>query len=476
MAHTEDTHTKDEKQLSCDQLLLELGKLYPTTKTSHIPESLLLAIKSMNKRAVSSHSHSQQLHDFCTMKEREKKLSIVAQKVPNDILPKHFTAFLYDVKVRSHGPDDKIYNENADIRSHIPRGITLMSLQEIDKEKSLDVVLYANKKFTGGVGDEDHIQPQNNEIWQNYCLANIDKADTVVAMNKLNGEAAHLSGRFIDGQFYIITGSKNVHMLLRCKEDILKYTRERYKVAKTVATAVWEFLFQMKANHRQILFNLLHHTHGTLIFELLQPKNQHIVNLSHLKNPELNFICVTPTLLNDVETSLTALPPHYTLDLFASLGCKVASYEIIEKSTVDKYNENSRSLEDKEGHVLYYILKTNGYENTIGMAKVKTIWYVMLRALREKVVSYYSPGQKPKGRTLDDMIFATHQRFTSIQDWLKFNDEYLREWREISQIFIMWLDKEVNTNTIIVTNIKPQFPIIIKEFLLAKGIALPMIK
>ena len=153
---------------------------------------------------------------------KEKKLRIVTQPVPDGILPKEYTANLYDVKVGGHGPDDKIYNENADIRSHIPRGITLMSLQEIDKEKSLDVVLYANKKFTGGVGDEDHIQPQNNEIWQNYCLANIDKADKVVAMNKLNGEAAHLSGRFIDGKFYIITGSKNVwHVLWRLLKGIV---------------------------------------------------------------------------------------------------------------------------------------------------------------------------------------------------------------------------------------------------------------
>ena len=70
-------------------------------------------------------------------------------------------------------------------------------------------------------------QPENNEIWHSYCLNNTDEADKVVVMDKLNGEAAHLSGRFIDGKFYIITGSKNVHMIIGCESDIGKYEGDR---------------------------------------------------------------------------------------------------------------------------------------------------------------------------------------------------------------------------------------------------------
>ena len=51
---------------------------------------------------------------------------------------------------------------------------------------------------------------------------------TMIVSEKLDGEAAHFSGRFIDGKFYIITGSKNVHMLISCEEDIEKYEGLRY--------------------------------------------------------------------------------------------------------------------------------------------------------------------------------------------------------------------------------------------------------
>ena len=484
MAYIEDNCIKYEKQLSCDQLLLEMEELYPTPKTIYMPDSLALSVKTMNIRALSSCMYSKQVIDFSQMKVREKKLSIVTQDVPEGILPKHFTAKLYDIRVKSKGPDDKIYSENADIRKYIPRGTTLMSLKEDDNEEVLDVVLYANKKFSGRIGDEDEVQPQNNEIWQKYCLMNIDNADTVVVMDKLNGEAAHLSGRFIDGKFYIITGSKNVHMLLSSEEDIVKYTGERYKVAIIIAKAVWELLVQMDQKCRKILFNLLHHTKCTLIFEILQPENQHIVNLAHLNKNELIFIYITPTFSNDYEisltndsaTSLTALPPHHALDFFSALGCKTASYEIVEKDSVDEYNKHLRSLEEKEGHVLYYILKTDGHENTIGMVKVKTFWYVILRALREKVVFCFNTGKKSKGWSLEDLILATHRRFKDIQDWLKFDNQYLDEWIKVSRLFIQWLNTEVNNNRIIGADIRPKFPIILKNFQTVTEIAIPVFK
>lgn len=38
--------------------------------------------------------------------------------------------------------------------------------------------------------------------------------------------------RYINEQFYIITGSKNVHLIIRKREDIDQYEGDRYNVAK----------------------------------------------------------------------------------------------------------------------------------------------------------------------------------------------------------------------------------------------------
>lgn len=42
--------------------------------------------------------------------------------------------------------------------------------------------------------------------------------------------------RYINGEFYIVTGSKNVHMLIRNKDDIKKYEGDRYRVASVSIT------------------------------------------------------------------------------------------------------------------------------------------------------------------------------------------------------------------------------------------------
>ena len=66
---------------------------------------------------------------------------------------------------------------------------------ELDKGKYFDLVIYANKKFSGGVGDEDEYQPDDNEDWKKFCLQDLNTASKVVAISKVNGEAAHISGR-----------------------------------------------------------------------------------------------------------------------------------------------------------------------------------------------------------------------------------------------------------------------------------------
>ena len=83
----------------------------------------------------------------------------------------------------------------------------------MNDDVNMDVAIYANKKFKG-------YDPK----CMSYCLLdNNTLADKIIAMEKLNGEAAHFSGRYIDDKFYIITGSKNVHLLICGEEDIEKY-------------------------------------------------------------------------------------------------------------------------------------------------------------------------------------------------------------------------------------------------------------
>ena len=53
--------------------------------------------------------------------------------------------------------------------------------------------------------------------WKNYFLKDINETKNVLSLNKANGESAHLACRWLDGQFLIFAGSKNVHLAFRDK-------------------------------------------------------------------------------------------------------------------------------------------------------------------------------------------------------------------------------------------------------------------
>ena len=113
-------------------------------------------------------------------------VKVTPWEVPPGILPPGYTGKLHDVKVgsndkRSHGPDDKIYNSNPEIRDKVARGNTVLELHNsADNKTEHDMVVFALKKFTGGMGDEDEEQPENDLVWQRYFLKPLDQVRTTV--------------------------------------------------------------------------------------------------------------------------------------------------------------------------------------------------------------------------------------------------------------------------------------------------------
>lgn len=82
-----------------------------------------------------------------------------------------------------------------------------------------------------------------------------------------------------------------------------------------------------------------------------------------------------------------------------------------------------RRSKNSEGYVLYYLIGNR----TIGLAKVKTVWYVMLRALRENVHRAFN--NKRMVKPLSEWIAPTKTRFEQIQKWLGFCYGCLDKWK-----------------------------------------------
>ena len=157
---------------------------------------------------------------------------------------------------------------------------------------------------------------RNKNDWKNYFLKDIKTTTSLVSMEKANGEAAHFSCRYIDGDFLICAGSKNVHLVFRRPDQIDQYySEERYSYARKISHDVWKNLERLDAELRNILLSFLCWTKLTIIFEILIPTSQHVVDLSYLKEPLLMFITFTESKLYEKPTSLCCMPPELSIEI-----------------------------------------------------------------------------------------------------------------------------------------------------------------
>ena len=75
---------------------------------------------------------------------------------------------------------------------------------------------------------------RNNSDWKNYFLKDIEQTKYVISLQKANGEAAHMSCRFINNEFLICAGSKNVHIVFKKYDDLFEYKEPRFQFAKII--------------------------------------------------------------------------------------------------------------------------------------------------------------------------------------------------------------------------------------------------
>ena len=98
--------------------------------------------------------------------------------------------------------------------------------------------------------------------------------------------------------------------------------------------------------------------------------------------------------------------------------------------------------------------------------KKKTIWYVILRAIREKARPMLTEWEKKHKINLTETIEKINRRLKAIQKWLRFSDEVLDRWTVLAGKFFQWLMEEAKRRTITRSDIADAYPIIWSKFLL----------
>lgn len=223
--------------------------------------------------------------------------------------------------------------------------------------------------------------------------------------------------------------------------------------------------------------------HLTANFEMLDANDQHIELLTNDK-PIVRFITFTPPFSSELASQnyLCLYPLHavrvakhfdiptITCDTFTLTGDKTERNSIFEKIQND-----IRQDFGNEGKVLYFVSE----REVIGLLKKKTVWYILLRALREKFKLYAdfltrkSSGKQTRNQTLkqeqEHVDKLIRKRIGEIQKWLGFSDETKDAWIDIGLKASFWVVDNLTKRTLQTDSLRFQFPVVWARFLQETG-------
>ena len=300
----------------------------------------------------------------------DKNVSHVVTTISESILPGGWK--LVDIKVSpgKGGSDDEIYSTNSFIRENLPRGLAYL----ISPDGYAIKVINGLSKFTGHEDDTSELGNSHK-----FFSHNPSDATLLLVTEKANGESCHIAFIVIDGQLYITGGSKNVHLIVRVghPEDLEMYTNIRFSYAVQMMRAFMEKFASLDEQKQTALVENMIHDKLTAIFEYEDPEHMHIVPLLARC---LKFITFTTGTTKCVDNPIETLKfaTAVGLDTIWWFTHPVAELETLQQAIL----EENRFL--TEGCVIYYMIENY----VIGLVKMKNGFYIISRAIREKICSF----------------------------------------------------------------------------------------
>lgn len=426
-----------------------------------------------------------------------------------------------DVKVGKPGrPDDAVYQKSEYARRFLPRGNFLAeyageSLPQ-DGAPYYFPLLRGYRKFTGQE-DDGELQPVAQDggdkelLLSKFFTKPVALSRWIISTTKENGEAGHLSVlKRRDGGFVFALGSKNTHLLATSLDDIdAFYPGDAFQAARPMSKAVLKTVLSLPADKRALLCEFLWQTRATACFEVLCPSHQHVQLLDYIDEDTPVFFGLSLPLLEPLAGAEVCVNPMLPLAIMRALGVRTVDSVVFDYDPSASMEEQAEITKahaqyQHEGAVNLFL---DVDANVIGMEKHKTVWYVCLRAIREKAKTFcgnLDSKKKKKSRsrrgrgtqqgggaderplTPQQVLSASKQqlrrRFAAIQPYLQISDEVTRAYRSLGeQFFAFLLAVKLAGGSGDVQSVKREvadlFPVVWKQFLdhtqLSDDIAVP---
>uniref|UniRef100_A0AAV1U117 DUF7920 domain-containing protein n=1 Tax=Peronospora matthiolae TaxID=2874970 RepID=A0AAV1U117_9STRA len=364
---------------------------------------------------------------------------------------------VYDIKVGLPGrPDDAVYLKSSYARQWLPRGNCIAEWKRQNMTYFFPLVR-GYRKFTGQ--EDDGELKKRTEDAQAEMLKFFTKpraqTEWVISTVKENGEAGHLAVlKRSNGEFIYVLGSKNTHLLAQKTEDIDRARmqgrsnnkNDPFLAAAPIATAILRKLFALKPADRSLLCEFLWQTRATASFEVLCPSHQHVQLPKNLREDTSVFYGLSLMTLNHAEGAEICVNPVLLYEFFGALGIQTVSYTVerFDAGAFDIMLERSKRAYNIEGCVSLFL---DNKAAVIGMEKHKSIWYVCLRAIREKAKAFCravklavtSSCQEEK---LEAAKKSTQKRLQAISKYMRISDDISNRYENLGTLFLEYLLKK----------------------------------
>lgn len=291
--------------------------------------------------------------------------------------------------IQGTGVDDTVYLISELLRVYLPRGCHVITATNSVTGVETVFRFVGINKFSGlQPGDEDEESASSAAAFfvNGQTMANVTE---IYVTEKINGENAKLSMIKIDGVLYLIAGSKTTCSIWPADEDFF----ESYPLKEgenpdgeypsTTICKLYSEWFRGLTPEQRLRFCdefEKHNSNLTIVAELNRERAPHIV-----KNKSTYL-----TLFTMLGSNGPSIDPKEVFSFFKSIGVtdsdtesvrhvRMRERQISSPTELTELVDKIRQDENSEGAVLYLF----GKNGLVGLAKVKTNWYVLRRSLRE---------------------------------------------------------------------------------------------
>lgn len=319
----------------------------------------------------------------------------------------------------NNGGDDIIYRDNPILQELVPRGLCFMKMKDNNIKR---LVLFSNRKFFGRRNGDDDDSDLCSTIFRD------GKFERFLISKKANGESCQIA-LLPDKETWII-GSKNRKLLAKEREHIAQYEKDKmYSFALEMANHFFDVLESKSPELRAELKEFLDLTKMTLNFEFESPQHQH---LEPIYEKKLVFISFT-----GIHVPGMCLHPIFV----KAFGDYFSIPHVLTDSTEYPKDQAETQCETicrqwgKEGSVLI-LLDAN--RRVIDFVKVKTFWYIYLRAIREKLKNMKSTSQ------FLQICKTIIERLKLLEGKMKIPSNYTELFIRLGTNFALWLCEDLN--------------------------------